>query len=89
MKILKAIFSSKSGLSSKRIMGVLSILFAMGITGIGMVIFPYGEIHDSILYASVQFLVAGSALLGITVAEKGVPKFKATKKKETFEDEVE
>ena len=94
-EILKKIFSSESGLSSKRIAGFACLTFAMLLTVYTVMVSSIAifanmghieaesallvtiNIHDSVLYAILQFLAAGTSLLGVTLLEKkGKPKVK-------------
>jgi uncharacterized membrane protein len=101
-EIFKKIFSSNSGISSKRVMGFACIVFAMILSIYAVilssiiiyhnpipnqVIITSINIHDSVLYAILQFLAAGTSLLGVTLFEKNkAPQMPNTTKKEDKEE---
>lgn len=73
-KLIKA----DSGVSSKRVVGIGCILFAIILTIYVVVVSTCGpnrpiQIHDSVLYAILQFLAAGTSLLGVTIFEHKHP----------------
>ena len=103
-EIFKKIFSANSGISSKRVMGFACIVFAMILTIYAVIlssiiiyhnpipnqiIITSINIHDSVLYAILQFLTAGASLLGVTLFEKNkAPQMPNTTKKDDKEEEV-
>ena len=103
-EVFKKIFSSNSGISSKRVMGFVCIVFAMILTIYAVilssiiiynnpipnqVIITSVNMHDSVLYAILQFLTAGASLLGVTLFEKNkAPQIPNTTKKDDKEEEV-
>ena len=68
--IIKEIITSNSGISSKRVSGLLLIIVSIILSFIAMFItVPRMTVDDSILILIAQFLTIGSGLLGLTLKE--------------------
>lgn len=65
--------NSNSGISSKRLLAAILIFFGIASPITCIFLEPIGEIDDSILILSAQFLVSGCSLLGFTLKEVSVP----------------
>lgn len=68
--IIREIITSNSGISSKRVSGLLLIIVSIVLSFIAMfVTVPKMTVDDSILILIAQFLTIGAGLLGLTLKE--------------------
>ena len=66
----RKVVTSGSGISSKRIMGIACILFAMLFATTGLLLGVMGEVDRTVSTVVIEFLAAGVALFGVTAFEK-------------------
>ena len=66
----RKVVTSGSGISSKRIMGIACILFAMIFAIAGLLLGVVGEVDGIASTVVIEFLAAGVALFGVTALEK-------------------
>lgn len=66
----RKVVTSGSGISSKRIMGIACILFAMLFAIAGLFLGVMGEVDGMVSTVVIEFLTAGVALFGVTALEK-------------------
>ena len=66
----RKVVTSGSGISSKRIMGIACILFAMLFAIAGLLLGVMGEVDGIASTVVIEFLAAGVALFGVTAFEK-------------------
>lgn len=66
----RKVVTAGSGISSKRIMGIACILFAMLFAIAGLFLGVMGEVDGTVSTVIIEFLTAGVALFGVTAFEK-------------------
>ena len=66
----RKVVTSGSGISSKRVMGIACILFAMLFAVAGLLLGVIGEVDGMVSTVVIEFLAAGVALFGVTAFEK-------------------
>lgn len=66
----RKVVTSGSGISSKRVMGIACILFAMLFAIAGLLLGVMGEVDGIASTVVIEFLTAGVALFGVTAFEK-------------------
>lgn len=72
-ELIKNLIRSDSGYSSKRMSGMILILFSIVVPIICIFLDPIGQLDDSILVFSAQLMISGCSLLGFTLKESNLP----------------
>ena len=66
----RKVVTAGTGVSSKRVMGIACILFAMLFAIAGLFLGVMGEVDGMVSTVVIEFLTAGVALFGVTAFEK-------------------
>lgn len=84
LKVLKA----GGGISSKRLMGVVCVFFAMAFACLGLFLGEVGAVDGIVSTIVIEFLAAGVALFGITGWERRsqhIPPMQETYQEESYQ----